>query len=171
MLEKGGRQLRVLPLFTGKKKDDGKCPIFSGALVFGQSALTRMLDRKNNMIRDDRQTGDVLDPGMLIDELWQTTVEAAIPAEIGPHCGHFLRAWNCLAIERMETEGRLAPEDLATAKNSLTRFVQLMKTEAVFLGHPNRLDRNCFQAAHGRLERRSHSTQFTLWPFWPSSIA
>jgi hypothetical protein len=121
-----------------------------------------MLSRENNMIRDDRETGNVLDPGMLIDEFWQTTVETASPAEIGPHCGHFLRAWNFLAIERMETEGRLTPADLATAKNSLRRFVQLMKTEAVFLGHPNRLDQNCFQAAHGRLERRSISTQFTL---------
>ena len=130
-----------------------------------------MLNRKNNMIRDDRETGDVLDPGMLIDEFWQTTVETASPAEIGPHCAHFLRAWNFLAIERMETEGRLTPADLATAKNSLRRFVQLMKTEAVFLGHPNRLDQNCFQAAHGRLERRSISTQFTLWPFWPDSVA
>src|ERR1700744_6413703 len=111
-----------------------------------------MVSRTNNMIRDDRETGDVLDPGMLIDEFWQTTVETASPAEIGPHCGHFLRAWNFLAIERMETEGRLKPADLATAKNSLRRFVQLMKTEAVFLGHPNRLDQNCFQEAYGRLE-------------------
>jgi hypothetical protein len=88
-----------------------------------------MLSRENNVIRDDRETGNVLDPGMLIDEFWQTTVETASPAEIGSHCGHFLRAWNFLAIERMETEGRLTPADLATAKNSLRRFVQLMKTE------------------------------------------
>jgi hypothetical protein len=153
-----------------KRKAEGKCPIFLGALVFGESALT-MVSRTNNMIREDRETGDVLDPGMLIDEFWQTTVETASPAEIGPHCGHFLRAWNFLAIERMETEGRLTPADLATAKNSLRRFVQLMKTEAVFLGHPNRLDQNCFQEAYGRLERRSTSTQFTLWPFWPKSVA
>ena len=117
------------------------------------------------MIRNDREIGDVLDPGTLIDELWQTTVEAASPAEIRPSCGHFLRAWNSLAVERMETEGRLAPEDLATAEDNLRRFVQLMKTEAVFLGHPNRLDRDCFQAAHRSLERRSILSQFTLWPF------
>ena len=75
-----------------------------------------MVSRTNNMIRDDRETGDVLDPGMLIDEFWQTTVETASAAEMGPHCGHFLRAWNFLAIERMETEGRLTPADLATAQ-------------------------------------------------------
>ena len=145
--------------------------IFLSALVFGESALTWILKRKNNMIRDDRERGDVLDPKMLIDEFWHTTVETASHAEIGPHCAHFLRAWNFLAIERMETEGRLTPADLAIAKKSLGRFVQLMKTEAVFLGHPNRLDQNCFQAAHGRLERRSISTQFTLWPFWPNSFS
>ncbi len=107
----------------------------------------------------------------LIDELWQTTVETASPSEIGPRCGHLLRAWNSLAVERMETEGRLEQEDLATAKDNLRRFVQLMKTEAVFLGHPDRLDWGCFQAAHRRLERRSILSQFTLWPFWPNGVA
>ena len=46
-----------------------------------------------------------------------------------------------------------------------------MKTEAVFLGHSDRLDRDCFHAAHRRLERRSILTQFTLWPFWPNGVA
>ena len=123
------------------------------------------------MMKNDRETAAVLDLGMVIDELWQTTVETASPAEIGPGCGHFLRAWNLLAVERMEAEGRLTPEDLATAEDNLRRFVQLMKTEAVFLGHPNRLDRDCFRAAHQRLERRSILSQFTLWPFWPNSVA
>jgi hypothetical protein len=123
------------------------------------------------MMKSDRETAAVLDPGMLIDNLWQKTVETANPAEISPRCGHFLRAWNSLAVERMETEGRLAPEDLAAAEDNVRRFVQLMKTEAVFLGHPNRLDRDCFRAAHRGLERRSILSQFTLWPFWPNSVA
>jgi len=143
MFEKGLRQFQVFPLFSKEKE----------------------------MMKSDRETAGVLDPGMLIDELWQTTVETASPAEIGPSCRHFLRAWNSLAVERMEAEGRLAPEDLATAEDNLRRFVQLMKTEAVFLGHPNRLDRGCFKAAHRRLERRSILSQFTLWPFWPNSVA
>jgi hypothetical protein len=71
----------------------------------------------------------------------------------------------------MEMEGRLTPRDLATAESSLRRFIQLMKIEAVFLGHASRLDRDCFQAAHRRLEQRSILTQFTLWPFWPNSVA
>jgi hypothetical protein len=121
-------------------------------------------------MKNDRETAGLLDPGMLIDELWQTTVEAASPADVGPNCENLLRAWNFLAVERMESEGRLTSEDLATAERNLRRFVQLMKMEAVFLGHANRLDRDCFQAAHRRLERRSFLSQFTLWPYWPNSV-
>ena len=118
-----------------------------------------------------KETLGVLNPGVLVDELWETAVETASPAEFGPRCGLFLRAWNTLAVGRMEMEGRLTPRDLATAESNLRRFIQLMKTEAVFLGHANRLDRDCFQAAHRRLEQRSILTQFTLWPFWPNSVA
>lgn len=123
------------------------------------------------MTKNYKETLGVLNPGVLVDELWETAVEAASPAEFGPHCGLFLRAWNTLAVGRMEMEGRLMPGDLATAESSLRRFIHLMKTEAVFLGHANRLDRDCFQAAHRRLEQRSILTQFTLWPFWPNSPA
>ena len=123
------------------------------------------------MTKNYKETLGVLNPGVLVDELWETAVEAASPAEFGPRCGLFLRAWNTLAVGRMEMEGRLTPRDLATAESSFRRFIQLMKTEAVFLGHADRLDRDCFQAAHRRLERRSVLTQFTLWPFWPISVA
>lgn len=129
------------------------------------------IERKHSMIKNFKASSGSLNPGMLIDELWETAVEAASPAEFGPNCGRFLRAWNNLAVERMEAEGRLTPEDLATAESNLRRFIQLMKTESVFLGHANRLDQACFRAAHRRLERRSLLTQFTLWPFWPNSVA
>ncbi len=120
----------------------------------------------NNLI-NKKETANHLDAEMLINELWQTAAETASPGKFGPRCERFLRAWNCLAVERMEEEGRLTPEDVATAETNLRRLVDLMKTEAVFLGHVNRLDLDCFQAAHRRLERRSMLTQFTLWPFWP----
>jgi hypothetical protein len=121
--------------------------------------------------KNHQETLEVLNPEVLIDQLWETAVEAASPAEIGPRCGLFLRAWNTLAVGRMEMEGRLTSRDLATAESNLRRFIQLMKTEAVFLGHADRLDRDCFQAARRRLERRSMLTQFTLWPFWPIGVA
>jgi hypothetical protein len=123
------------------------------------------------MNEDNKEMLKMLNPGVLIDELWQTAVEAASPAELGPTCGRFLRAWNALAVERMATEGRLTPGDLAIAESNLRRFIELMKTESVFLGHAARLDRESFHAAHQRVERRSILTQFTLWPFWPNSVA
>lgn len=123
------------------------------------------------MNEDNTEMLKVLNRGVLIEELWQTAVEAASPAELGPSFGRFLRAWNTLAVERMETEGRLTPGDLAIAESNLRRFIQLMKTEAVFLGHAGRLDRESFHAAHQKVERRSILTPFTLWPFWPNSVA
>lgn len=119
------------------------------------------------MSKNNTQKSGKLNSGRLTDELWQTAVEAARPAEFGPRCARFLRAWSRLAVERMETEDRLTPGDLATAESNLRRFIQLMKTEGVFLGHVDRLDQDCFHAAHRRLERRSVLSQFTLWPFWP----
>ena len=123
------------------------------------------------MTKNYQEMSGVLNAGMLVDKLWRTAVQAASPAEFDPRCRHLLQAWNTLAVERMETEGRWTPGDLATAENNLRHFIQLMKTEAVFLGHADRLDRDCFHAAHRRLERRSILTHFTLWPFWPNSIA
>ena len=84
------------------------------------------------MNEDNTEMLKVLNRGVLIEELWQTAVEAASPAELGPSFGRFLRAWNTLAVERMETEGRLTPGDLAIAESNLRRFIQLMKTEASF---------------------------------------
>lgn len=45
-----------------------------------------------------------LDAGVLLDELWQTAVEAASPAEFGLRCGRLVRAWNALAVGRMDTK-------------------------------------------------------------------
>ena len=75
-----------------------------------------------------------------------------------------------MGVGRMETEGRLSPENLAIAESSLKHFIQLMKTEAVFLGHTDQLDKDCFQAAHRRLEGHSRVSQFALWPFWPNDF-
>ena len=69
-----------------------------------------------------------------------------------------------------ELEGRVSPEDLAIAISNLKRFVQLMKTEGVIIGHADRLDSDCFNAAHRRVERRSILSQRTLWPFWPNDL-
>jgi hypothetical protein len=112
----------------------------------------------------------LLDYEAVMDRLWQTTIQAARPLDIGPRSARSLRAWNAMGVMRMEMEGRLSREDLAIAETNLKRFIQLMKTEAVFLGRPDRLDNECFHAAHRRLERRSILSPFTLWPFWPSDV-
>lgn len=125
----------------------------------------------NSMANTNESTAAILDSARLIDELWEAAVQTASPGTFGPRCERLLRAWNCLAVERMEEEGRLTPEDLATAKTNLRRFIDLVKTEAVFLGHANHLNRDCFNAAHRRLERHSMLAQFTLWPFWPNTVA
>lgn len=103
-------------------------------------------------------------------ELWKTARQAASPMDIGPRSTRLLRAWIAMGVERMETEGRLSPENLAIAESNLKHFIQLMKTESVFLGRADQLDKDCFHAAHRRLERHSNLSQFTLWPFWPNDF-
>lgn len=75
-----------------------------------------------------------------------------------------------MAIERMENEGRLAPHDLALAETNLRRFIELMKTEAVFLGHADRLDRDVFEAVERQLKRKGLLSLESLWPFWPNEF-
>ena len=104
------------------------------------------------------------------DELWKAARQAASPMDIGSRSTRLLRAWIAMGVGRMETEGRLSPENLAIAESNLKHFIQLMKTEAVFLGHTDQLDKDCFHAAHRRLEGHSRVSQFTLWPFWPNDF-
>ena len=71
--------------------------------------------------------------------------------------------------ERMETEGCVANRDLAIARSNLRRFINEMKVEAVFLGHPEWLDYDSFHAAERNIEQLQHATlnPLTFWPFWP----
>jgi hypothetical protein len=99
--------------------------------------------------------------------LWQSALVAAAPMEFDPACAHFLRAWIATGVERMELTRRLTQHDLAIARANIRTFIHLMKNEAVFLGHADRLDSDTLRAAHRRLERKGLLTTFTLWPFWP----
>jgi hypothetical protein len=115
-------------------------------------------------------TVDALKLGAIEDKLWQTAVEAAIPFEFDQHGAHSVRGWIAIGAERMDLEGRLSPGDFVTAETNLRGFVQLMKSEGIFIGHTDRLDDECFRAAHRRLKRSSILAQVTLWPFWPSHL-
>jgi hypothetical protein len=104
-------------------------------------------------------------------DLWQTALEATRPWDIGPEASHFLATWIAMGVERMQMTGCLFPADLAVAQANIRTLIDLMKTEAVVMGHIDRLDIHTLHAAHRELERRGRITTFTLWPFWPYEFA
>jgi hypothetical protein len=106
----------------------------------------------------------------LESELWQDTLRTVGPLELSAGCAQQLRGWITMAIERMENEGRLAPQDVALAEANLQRLTELMKTKAVFLGHADRLDRDVFQAVERQLERKGFLSLESLWSFWPNEF-
>jgi hypothetical protein len=104
------------------------------------------------------------------NELWQNALRTIGPLEVSAGCAQRLLAWITMAVERMENEGRLAPHDVALAAANLRRFIEWMKTEAVFLGHADRLDGEVFQAVERQLERKGFLSLECLWPFWPNEF-
>jgi hypothetical protein len=111
-----------------------------------------------------------LDESALEDALWKTALETAGTLEIHPTCGLSLQAWITVGVQRMERQRRTAPEDLAVARASLRKFIDLMKREAVFLGKADRLDNVTFRAARRRVRRQATLAAFALWPFWPQNF-
>ena len=103
-------------------------------------------------------------------ELWQNALRTVGPLELTAGCAQHLRGWITMATERMENEGRLAPQDVALATANLRRFIELMKTEAVFLGHADRLDRDVFEVVERQLTRKGFLSLEPLWPFWPNEF-
>jgi hypothetical protein len=106
----------------------------------------------------------------LENELWQNALRVVGPLELSAGCAQRLRGWITMAIERMDNEGRLAPQDVTLAAANLRRFIGLMKTEAVFLGHADRLDRDVFEAVERQLARKGFLSLESLWPFWPNEF-
>ena len=106
----------------------------------------------------------------LENELWQNALRTVGPLELSAGCAQHLLGWITMATERMENEGRLAPPDVALAAANLRHFIELMKTDAVFLGHADRLDRDVFQAVERQLERKGFLSLESLWPFWPNEF-
>jgi hypothetical protein len=106
----------------------------------------------------------------LNEQLWVTVLEAAESLKIDPSCQLFLQAWITNGVERMRNENRIAPGDIAIAKDNLKTFVELMKAETHAHG-TERLDNKCFHAAQHSLERRSFLTVYSLWPFWPHAVS
>jgi hypothetical protein len=111
----------------------------------------------------------IMSSATLNDQLWVTALESADPFRIDPSCQLFLQAWIANAVERMQTEKRVAADDIAIAKENLHTFVNLMKEEMLARGS-ERLDNKSFHAAQHDLERRSFLTVYSLWPFWPHLV-
>jgi hypothetical protein len=107
----------------------------------------------------------------LQDEFWLLVLESLGSLQLGPICGHYLRAWIATAARRMGLEKRLTPRDLRIARANLTSFIEIMKAEAFILGRADQLDRDSFEAALRQIERHAKLTAFNLWPFWPKRIA
>ena len=106
----------------------------------------------------------------LNERLWQTVLDSVGTLKIDASCQLFLKAWITNGVERMESEGRLTPKDVATANENLKTFVEMMKAEVPPLG-TGRLDNKCFHAAQHKLERHSLLTVFSLWPYWPHGVS
>jgi len=107
---------------------------------------------------------------MLNERFWQTVLESLGPLKIDASCQLFLKAWINNGVERMENEGRLASQDVATANDNLKTFVESMKAEAHAHG-TDHLDNKCFHAAQDKLKGRSFITVYSLWPFWPHAVS
>ena len=101
------------------------------------------------------------------DLLWEATLKSAGKVKIFPACERSLRAWIVIAVQRMGRQHRLGPKDVSIAEESVTKFVELLKREAVLLGRPSHLGSATFQAARRRLREQGALIPVKLWPFWP----
>jgi hypothetical protein len=122
------------------------------------------------MTHEDMKTFSPAERQALEKELWQTALETVGPREVSAAWAQHLRAWLAMAIARMENEGRVGPPEVALATANLRRFIDLMKTEAVFVGHADRLDRAVFEAVERQLARKGLLSLESLWPFWPNEF-
>ena len=74
-----------------------------------------------------------LNESALQGQLWQSVIETVDSQGTDPEWANCLRARVAIGVERMQSEGRLAPEDLAIAHANLRNFIRLIKIETVFL--------------------------------------
>ena len=100
------------------------------------------------------------------DILWKSALTSAGTVKIRSACERSLRAWIVIAVQRMERQHRLGPEDVSIAEDSVTKLVDLLKRESVLLGKVSYLDYATFQGARRRL-REQRALIPPLWPFWP----
>lgn len=106
----------------------------------------------------------------LSEELWQTAMDTIDTSEMAAAFLNSLRGWIAIGVQRMIRQNRVAPPDVTLAHANLTKLIGLLKKEAMYLGHPSRLDSNTLTATKKKLRMRASVTAFELWPFWPHNF-
>jgi hypothetical protein len=106
----------------------------------------------------------------LSEDLWQIASDTIDTSEMDPAFSRSLRAWITIGVQRMIRQNRVEPQDVMLAHTNLIKLIRLLKEEALYLGHPLRLDNNALRATKKRLRLRASATAFQLWPFWPHNF-
>jgi hypothetical protein len=107
---------------------------------------------------------------MLSEDLWQIALDTMDTIEVDDAFSNYLRGWIAVGVQRMIRQDRASPPDVTLAHANLIKFIELLKKEAVFLGHPLRVDSSTLIATKKRLRLRASATAFELWPFWPDNF-
>jgi hypothetical protein len=90
----------------------------------------------------------------LSEELWQTAKDTIDTREVEAAFSNSLRGWIAIGVQQMIRQNRVAPPDVTLAHANLIKFIGLLKKEAMYLGHPLRLDSNTLTATKKRLRLR-----------------
>lgn len=102
---------------------------------------------------------------VLSEDLWQIALETMDTIEMDAAFSNSLRGWIAIGVQRMIRQDRVSPPDVTLAHANLVKFIGLLKKEAMYLGHPLRLDSNTLIATKKGLRLRASATAFELWPF------
>jgi hypothetical protein len=106
----------------------------------------------------------------LSEDLWQIASDTIDTSEMDAAFSSSLRGWITIGVQRMIRQDRVAPPDVTLAHANLIKLIGLLKQEAMYLGHPLRLDNDTLRATKKRLRLRASATAFELWPFWPHNF-
>jgi hypothetical protein len=103
----------------------------------------------------------------LSEDLWQIASDTLDTTEMDAGFSSSLRAWLNIGVQQMIRQNCVAPPDVTLAHANLIKLIGMLKKEAMYLGHPLRLDNNTLRETKKRLRLRASATAFELWPFWP----
>jgi hypothetical protein len=106
----------------------------------------------------------------LSEDLWQIAADTLDTSETDAAFSNSLRAWINIGVQRMIRQNSVAPPDVTLAHANLRKLIGMLKKEAMYLGHPLRLDSKTFRVTKKRLRLRAWVSAFEPWPFWPHNF-